>query len=295
MDVLTLRRGPLGAVVAPAAGGALARVWLDAAGGPLELLRPAPPAALERGDAWAMASFPLVPWSNRIRGGRFAFAGRTVALAPNLRGHAIHGLGFRSPWTVTARDAAWCLLEQQHAPGEWPWAYRATQRIALTADGLVLELAVASESQTPMPLGLGWHPYFPRTAQTTLTARATGLWLTDAEVLPTELVPPVAERDPARGLAVDRVALDNAYVGWNGTAVIAWPERRARLRLATDGPLGTLIVYTPPGESFFCAEPVSHITDAFNLATAGRADTGMLILAPGESVRASLTLTPETT
>jgi aldose 1-epimerase len=53
-------------------------------------------------------------------------------------------------------------------------------------------------------------------------------------------------------------------------------------------------VYTPPGQSFFCAEPVSHITDAFNLAAAGQRDTGMLTLAPGESVRAAFTLTRET-
>ena len=243
--------------------------------------------------------WPASRWSHGRTGsasGRFAFAGRTVALAPNLRGHAIHGLGFRSAWTVTARDAASCLLEQQHAPGEWPWAYRATQRIALTADGLVLELAVASESQTPMPLGLGWHPYFPRTAGTTLTARVTGLWLTDAEVLPTVRVAPRGDRDPGRGLVVDRVALDNAFVGWDGHgrrsrgpsgAFSSVSEREARS--------ATLVVYTPPGESFFCAEPVSHITDAFNLAAAGRADTGMLTLAPGESVRASLTLTPEAT
>jgi aldose 1-epimerase len=52
-------------------------------------------------------------------------------------------------------------------------------------------------------------------------------------------------------------------------------------------------VYTPPGQSFFCAEPVSHITDAFNLAAAGQADTGMLTLAPGETARVALTLTPE--
>ena len=93
---------------------------------------------------------------------------------------------------------------------------------------------------------------------------------------------------------MDRVALDNAFVGWDGRAVIAWPERGVQLRLGARGPLGTLVVYTPPGESFFCAEPVSHITDAFNLAAAGRTDTGMLTLAPGESVRVSLALVPET-
>ena len=96
-------------------------------------------------------------------------------------------------------------------------------------------------------------------------------------------------------LAVDRVALDNAFVGWDGRAVVTWPERRARVRLEARGPLGTLVVYTPPGQSFFCAEPVSHITDAFNLAATGQAGTGMLRLEPGETVSATLTLTPEIT
>jgi aldose 1-epimerase len=106
-------------------------------------------------------------------------------------------------------------------------------------------------------------------------------------------VPPPPDRDPTSGLAVNRIALDNAFVGWDGQAVVAWPERHARLRLATRGPLGTLVVYTPPAQPFFCAEPVSHITDAFNLAAAGRTDTGMLTLGPGESACATLTMTPE--
>ena len=82
-----------------------------------------------------------------------------------------------------------------------------------------------------MPAGLGWHPYFPRTPETRLTARVGGLWLTDADVLPVECVVPPPDRDPTRGLVVDRIALDNAFVGWDGQAVVAWPERRARLRL----------------------------------------------------------------
>ena len=218
-----------------------------------------------------------------------------MTLTPNLSGHAIHGHGFRTPWAVVDWSPAEAVLEQRHRVGEWPWTYRATQRITLTAATLTLELAVTNESETTMPAGLGWHPYFPRTSQTTLTAHVTGLWLTDAEILPVACVAPPPDRDPGRGLLVDQVALDNAFVGWDGQAIVAWPERRAKLRLAARGPLGTLVVYTPPGESFFCVEPVSHITDAFNLAAAGRTDTGMLTLAPSESVRATLTLTPEIT
>jgi aldose 1-epimerase len=293
MGPITLRDGALGVVLYPAVGGGIARFWAERSGRTIELLRRAPDLAPACQDPWELACFPLVPWSNRIRRGRLAFGGRELALTPNLHGHAIHGLGFLAAWTVMEQRPASARLEHRHAPGAWPWPYRAVQRIRVAPAGLELELALTNEGDTPMPAGLGWHPYFPRTPETTLTAAVTGVWLTDAEILPVACVAPPPDRDPGRGLAVDRTALDNAFVGWDGRAVVEWPERRARLRLATRGPLGTLVVYTPPGETFFCAEPASHITDAFNLAAAGRTDTGMLALSPGESAHAALTLTPE--
>jgi aldose 1-epimerase len=295
MDPIILRSGALGLVLAPRVGGAIARFWSEETGPAVELLRPTPDAALARHDVWATASFPLVPWSNRIREGGFAFGGRAVSLPLNRppERHAIHGLGFQTGWTVADLGPARAVLEHRHAPGAWPWAYRAVQQIVLTPESLELELGLSNEGDAAMPAGLGWHPYFPRTPQTTLTARVGGLWLTDLEVMPTACVTPTPEQDPGRGLAVDRVALDNVFVGWDGQAVIEWPERGGRLRLTTRGPLGNLVVYTPTGQPFFCVEPVSHITDAFNLAAAGQRDTGMLTLAPGESVRAGFTLTPD--
>ncbi len=292
METITLRAGPLGVVLVPEAGGALGRFWSEAAGAPVELLRPAPPEAVARGDPWSMASFPLVPWSNRIRRGRFVFGGRAVALDLPPGPHALHGLGFRSAWTVVERTAALAHLEHRYGGGAWPWAYRAAQRVALTPAGLTLELAVTNAGDAAMPVGLGWHPYFPRTRETSLVARVAAVWLTDAEVMPVALaaLPPAWE--PSAGLRVDQVALDNVLVGWDGVAEIAWPERRARLRLVAES-LGCLVVYTPPGRSFFCAEPVSHVTDAFNLAAAGRPDTGLRVVAPGETARVALTLTPE--
>src|SRR5262249_33895690 len=276
---ITLRQGALGVTLAPRIGGSVARFWSDTHGMELDFLRPTPADALSRDDPRALSSFPLVPWSNRIRSGRFTFGGRSIALMPNLRGPAVHGLGDRTAWTVADRSPTEAVLKHCHAGGEWPWMYRATQRFALSPTGLDVEMVVTNESETTMPAGLGWHPYFPRTAATALHARVTGLWLTDAEILPTVRVAPPPDQDPPLGPAVDRVALDNVFVGWNQEALITWPERRARLRLTARGPLATLVVYTPPGTAFFCAEPVSHITEAFNLAAAGRPDTGMLSLA----------------
>ena len=84
MDPITLRARP--ARRRPRASGR----WRDRAllvrddrTAPTELLRPAPDLALARRDPWAMGCFPLVPWSNRIRAGRFVFGARAVSLPPS--------------------------------------------------------------------------------------------------------------------------------------------------------------------------------------------------------------------
>jgi aldose 1-epimerase len=119
------------------------------------------------------------------------------------------------------------------------------------------------------------------------------MWLTDAEVMPTTLVPPEPGADPSRCVVADAVALDNCFAGWRHRAVIEWPEVDTRLVMTTGTPLDFLVVFTPRGRPFFCAEPVSHVTDAFNLEAAGRADTGMRALLPGETLRASVRLSVE--
>src|SRR5688500_11413906 len=70
----------------------------------------------------AMGNFPLVPYVNRIRAGRFEFGGRTVELAPNMTGDPspLHGQGWLNSWTVESATAARATLTFVHAPGEWP-------------------------------------------------------------------------------------------------------------------------------------------------------------------------------
>ena len=77
------------------------RYWLQRAGQVWEWLRPASDAAVTRRDGYEAAAFPLVPFSNRIRTGRFSFAGRDIALPLNRppERHAIHGHGWQAAWT----------------------------------------------------------------------------------------------------------------------------------------------------------------------------------------------------
>jgi aldose 1-epimerase len=293
MDLITLRAGGAGLVLAPTAGGSVVRYWIDRGAATSDLLRPW--SAPRPGDPFEAAAFPLVPYSNRIRAGRFSFQRRDVVLPLNRppERHSIHGLGWQAGWRPLGVREHEATLEFRHAAGQWPWAFRATQQFVLGPASLSVTLTLSNESETSMPAGIGWHPYFPRTPRTRITADVRAVWLTDDEMMPTILAPPRAEADPARGVMADAVGLDNCFVGWRHRAVLEWPESGVRLSMAAEPPLDFLVVYTPRGRPFFCVEPVSHMSDAFNLAAAGRADTGARALEPGETLRAVVILSME--
>jgi aldose 1-epimerase len=243
MDLITRRAGDAAVELAPEVGGSVTRYWIERGPVTREWLRPTPAGALRAGHPYLAAAYPLVPYSNRIRAGRFTFRGRSVVEPLNRppERHAIHGHGWQARWQPAEVTAATARLEYRHPAGAWPWAYHATQRFTLTPSGLTVELSLSNHSAAPMPAGLGWHPYFSRTR---------------------------------------RVTID-------------WPELGARLVMRATPPLDYLVVFTPARRPFFCVEPVSHVTDAFNLAEAGRSDSGTLVLEPGETLRTAVVLTPE--
>jgi aldose 1-epimerase len=72
--------------------------------------------------------------------------------------------------------------------------------------------------------------------------------------------------------------VDHCYTGWPGTARITRVE--GDIVLEADG-AAALHVYVPPGQDFFCAEPVTAMPDAVNR---GEAET----LAPGDRTRIAM-------
>jgi aldose 1-epimerase len=293
-SVILLRARHAEAGVAPRIGGCLTHFhWRDGAR-TIPWLRPTAAADRQHGPADRLGCFPLVPFSNRIRDGRFRFGGRAIALPLNQQPqpHAEHGHGWQAAWTIVAATEASATLDYDHPADAWPFPYRARQEIVLTEKELRVTLAIENRGTDAMPVGLGLHPYFPATPACTLSAPVDAMWATDAEVMPTSLVaadPRLGTRD---GLPLATTPLDNAFTGWRRRATIRWPGRRAWLQLDADAPLDFLVVYAPPGGDHFCVEPVSHCTDAFNLAAQGRRDTGMLTLVPGASVRATVRFRP---
>jgi len=290
-EVIELTAGSARLHVWPQVGGALV-AWRR---GDVALLRPVSLEMMGERNARRLAAFPLVPFSNRIAWGRFAFMGRDYAIRRNTpdHRHPIHGNAWESAWTVDARAAdAIALHFSHHAAGAaaeaWPFSYRAESHIALTDDRLQVILAIENTGQWPMPAGLGLHPFFPATPETELGFAADSVWLNDPANLPAERVGPPARWccTPPRRIA--GMSVDNCFNGWAGRADIRWPGRAA-LTIEADPPLRHLVVYVPDERPYFAVEPVSHMNDGINHMQ--EPDAGIRVLAPGERLAATIRFT----
>lgn len=279
-DLLRLEVGDYRLAVQPARGGSVARLdWRDV---PM-FRRGHGPSILD------VASFPLVPFCNRIAHGSFRFGGHMVRLAPNLPGgghpHPLHGFGWLSDWEVVIQAEDRMLLRHDHHGGEWPWAYRAEQELILSSEGLRHAISVESRSREPMPAGLGLHPYMPRNARTRLDARHRTEWSTGADGLPFAADEGEGPRDWWNGAPVDARAVDAVYGGRAGPMRVIWPDLGAAIVIEPSPELPFTHVYAPPGADFLCVEPVSHVPDAVNRPESPET-TGLRQLAPGERLSA---------
>jgi aldose 1-epimerase len=282
-DVITLLHGADRCDLHPRIGGSIGGWTVD--GQPV--FRGANAAGLAARDPFRMASFPLVPYSNRIAQGTFEWNGNPVALALNFppEPHSIHGVGFESPWACTERADDSAVLTLIHEPGAgWPWPFEARQRITLRDRELVLELSAVNRASHPAPLAFGHHPYFPQRGAH-LTFGARGVWLSGDEYLPREQVAPSGKFDFSRGAPVEGADIDHCFTGWSGPARIAWPEKRLTLEISGSAELSAAVVYVRSGADSFCFEPVPHINNALNLL--GH-EPGMPIVAPGETFSACI-------
>lgn len=274
--------------VVPEAGGSVA--WLRQGG--IDLLRPARGRLDAEADPLEMAAFPMVPFSGRIGRGRFVWNGREIALTPNFHpeAHAIHGHGWLSVWDVTEVTDAGATLQYRHDADDWPWAYLAEQKFVLSKGGLSIELRLTNLSEETMPAGLGWHPYFPR-GDARLFAETLRVWPPGADKLPGEARRPGDGEHLVSNPPVNSLSLDHAFETRDGVVEIEWPSRQLTIRLQTDGTMRHLVVFAPPGQDFFCAEPASHVPNMVNMAAPAK-ETGLVALPPGETLVACLSLWP---
>jgi len=253
---LELRAGELRLALRPDLGGSVAGLWL----GDLPVLRSVEPAALEAPRLGAC--FPLAPYSNRLGYRRFRWQGRDQTTAPNFEPgypHSLHGSAWLKPWQVERRDAGIATLAMTQPSDEhWPFAFHLEQQFELTPTSLEMRLVLTNIDARSQPVGLGWHPYFPKRSRSRLHVECSGRWESDPKThLPTRRVTQAGIDAELRHLD-----FDNCFDGWSGAVRI----RDEAMSVSLTSSLPYLVVFTPPTKDHFCVEPVSHVSNAIHMS-----------------------------
>ena len=286
---LVLRAGASTLVVKPAIGAALG-AWTRAG---QTIFHPVADPNLVAQHGAAVGAYPLIPFSNRVADGRFAFEGQQYQLDQNFRGepHTIHGNAWMRAWSVLHRDQSVAVLTLDHAPpgdpaGQWPFRYHAEIEYRLRDDGLAVRIRVRNTDRRAQLVGLGFHPFYPRDPDLALGFSAGSVWHVGPDSLPDARLP-VEDGyrfEPMR--TIDGPPLDNCYAGWTGTAFLRWPRRGLALTMTAGAPFGHLVAFTPPGRDYIAVEPASNMTDAINHPEIP--DRGLTILQPDEELTAEV-------
>lgn len=250
----------------------------------------------------------LMPWPNRIRDGRYSFAGteHQLALTEPDRGNAAHGLVRWAIWSVLEQSedtvTLGCRLRPQ--PG-WEWSLDLSVTYAMTASGLIVTPGARNVGADPAPFGFGAHPYLSvgeaRVDEVVLGIPAASLLELDARLLPTGLATlDGTSHDFREPRALGELGLDTAFTDiaadadgrWRvtlthphtGRAATLWADATAYpwLQVFT----GDSLPLTTRRTSGLAVEPMTCPPDAFN------SGDDLLVLQPGQAFAAPWGITP---
>ena len=292
--LIVLSSEAFSAALAPAAGGSLAFWREKTATGDIDLMRPASEKALAEKKAEDSAMYPLVPYSNRILGGSFIYWGirRKVPQNHPAVPHPLHGEGWKTCWNVDYQGENRAVLSFSHDGKKgFPFAYFAQNTFTLEGSVLTVLMKLTNKGAIPMPCGLGLHPFFPKDDDTLVTFRNRTLWATNTDTVFEKPIKPPPESQFSNGIRIAKVFLDDCFGGCDGRAEMVWPSRKLKINISAQSDFNHMVVWSPKGEDFFCIEPVTNTTDAFNLASHGITGTGVKTLAPEESLTEKIAFT----
>ena len=232
----------------------------------------------------------LIPWPNRIRDGRYEFAGvqQQLALTEVGKRNAIHGLLRWGNWTLAAQEADRVVMSYLlHPQPGYPHTLKLSIAYRLDADGLTVETRVVNSGQTACPFGAGAHPYLTPAAavvdDTVLRAPGRTRLIADARGIPIGSEPVAGtEFDFREPRAIGRLGLDTAFTDLErgddgmarvefGGSVLWLGEEYTHLMLFTGDGLSDV------ARRALAVEPMTCAPNAF------QSGDGLVTLAPGAS------------
>jgi galactose mutarotase-like enzyme len=249
----------------------------------------------------------LIPWPNRLKGGRYQFGGdeHQLPLTEPERSNAIHGLVRWANWDVVPSDdhTASARLVLHPQPG-YPFTLGLEIRYALSPGGLSVTLSAINLGSRPLPYGAGCHPYL--TVGTALVNEAIlhipalSILETDDCGIPTGPSQPVAgsAHDFTEPQPVEDRVVDDCFTGLtrdragvasvtltnpvDGNAVVVWMDPSFEWVMVFTGDT----LNPDKRRRGIAIEPMTCPPDAF------RSGTDLVVLDPGQQHVAGWGISP---
>ncbi|MEP6536235.1 MAG: aldose 1-epimerase [Bryobacteraceae bacterium] len=267
----------------------------------------------------------LLPFANRIRGKLSSdgstietpIMGKPVKLIANWKGkkpeavkNAMHGLMLDAKMDSVTTDktadesSVTGTLHAGDFQGHWLSKTDVNTKITLKDDAFLMTVTAKNVGADPLPMGIGWHPYFvlpsgDRTqAKLHLPAKQRALVTNYDDVFPTGKVEKVAgtpyDFTAPGGAALKDLFLDDSFVDLQktpeGNTVIEIRDPASKFGLRVTGmskEITAIQVYAPLDKKFVVVEPQFNWVDPYSNVWAGK-KTGMVVLKPGETVSYSV-------
>ena len=261
----------------------------------------------------------LAPFANRIDGDAYYFQGTKYLINDSLRNlgrcaltnYPIHGLlACEARWKVVSTAASESTgavvtsrLDFSQYPdlmAQFPFAHTIEVEYRLRKGALECTTRVRNTGAAPMPVHLGYHPYFvpdgPR-ADWTLHIAAKSHWIVRENLIPTGKKEPTDAFLPraTRSIALGGTFIDDGFTDLRRDAdsnARFWVAgQRRKIEVVFGSGYSTAIIYAPLHADLICIEPQTGPTNAFNLAHAGKFKN-LVILESGKTFRATFWILP---
>ncbi len=270
-------------------------------------------ASLTSGSAY------LAPWAGRLYGsisadGRFLntnWNGHVLSVYANSRlggvPTAIGGLLLNRPSTLVNTSVmpdggeARATFDAGDFDGRWPSKTQIAMTIQLNSRAIEMRIVARNTGDQPEPMGIGWQPRFAIANNNRSSIRLrlpTGVReeTNHKTGLPTgKLISSAGGQydfTPRNGTPLGTLALDDTFVHLRQALLENGPivelrdlENNYGLRITTfSSAIKALHLYAPADQNFIQIAPQFNYDDPFGRQWPASEDTGMVTLAPGQSV-----------
>lgn len=232
----------------------------------------------------------LAPWANRLDDDVFYINNRKYKLNPFLQlrrdsnNKPIHGLLlFSSHWKVNLTETTqnYASITSQLAFWQYPeylsnFPFPHNIRMTIKLENGVIEVQTIIEnlSAENLPISIGFHPYFQLPdipyEDWELILPSCKRAILDQQLIPTGEYETNPYTSPIK---LTSALLDDVFVNlnrdsFNNSSFILQGSNR-KIEVIFGEKFKTAIIYAPIKRKFVCIEPMSAITNAFNLAHKG--------------------------